>query len=289
MSDVPQGPGWWQASDGKWYSPQQAPGYAPPGYAPPGYAPPGYAPPGYPPPAGYAPPGARRTNPLAVAAVVLSLAWLGGLGSLLAVIFAIAATSQIRRSRGAETGEGLAVAGLVLGIIGLIGAVVVWLLVATVETSVHVGFQGLPAGLTPRTVTVAAGQPIAIPDPDAVAGITRVTVFSMNHPVSPTAPYPIARPGKELAAADIEVCAGTSGSQHGVPVFAFNLVLPGGALLAPLPGIEQPDLYNVKALSPNACARGYLGFEIANGAQPSAVRFLPGPFRTYEWALSQPL
>ena len=26
MSDVSQGPGWWQASDGKWYAPEQAPG-----------------------------------------------------------------------------------------------------------------------------------------------------------------------------------------------------------------------------------------------------------------------
>ncbi len=26
MSDVSQGPGWWQASDGKWYAPQQQPG-----------------------------------------------------------------------------------------------------------------------------------------------------------------------------------------------------------------------------------------------------------------------
>lgn len=25
MSDTPQGPGWWQASDGKWYPPEQAP------------------------------------------------------------------------------------------------------------------------------------------------------------------------------------------------------------------------------------------------------------------------
>ena len=30
MSDVSQGPGWWQASDGKWYPPQQAPTAAPP-------------------------------------------------------------------------------------------------------------------------------------------------------------------------------------------------------------------------------------------------------------------
>ena len=26
MSDTSQGPGWWQASDGKWYPPEQAPG-----------------------------------------------------------------------------------------------------------------------------------------------------------------------------------------------------------------------------------------------------------------------
>ncbi len=29
MSDSSQGPGWWQASDGKWYPPEQAPGGAP--------------------------------------------------------------------------------------------------------------------------------------------------------------------------------------------------------------------------------------------------------------------
>ena len=34
MSDTSQGPGWWQASDGKWYAPEQHPGYRP---APSGY------------------------------------------------------------------------------------------------------------------------------------------------------------------------------------------------------------------------------------------------------------
>ncbi len=29
MSDMSQGPGWWQASDGKWYPPEQAPGAQP--------------------------------------------------------------------------------------------------------------------------------------------------------------------------------------------------------------------------------------------------------------------
>lgn len=34
MSDVSQGPGWWQASDGKWYSPEQRPASEPPVAAP---------------------------------------------------------------------------------------------------------------------------------------------------------------------------------------------------------------------------------------------------------------
>lgn len=36
MSDSAEGPGWWQASDGKWYPPEQAPGYQAGGGAPAG-------------------------------------------------------------------------------------------------------------------------------------------------------------------------------------------------------------------------------------------------------------
>lgn len=36
MSDVSQGPGWWQASDGRWYPPQPAAPVAPPPGPPPG-------------------------------------------------------------------------------------------------------------------------------------------------------------------------------------------------------------------------------------------------------------
>lgn len=35
MSDMSQGPGWWQTSDGKWYPPEQAPGAQPPAAQPP--------------------------------------------------------------------------------------------------------------------------------------------------------------------------------------------------------------------------------------------------------------
>lgn len=41
MSDQAQGPGWWQASDNKWYPPEAAQGQAAPGQAPPGQGGPG--------------------------------------------------------------------------------------------------------------------------------------------------------------------------------------------------------------------------------------------------------
>jgi hypothetical protein len=40
MSDTSQGPGWWQASDGKWYSPEQHPDYQTPAPPPAGASPP---------------------------------------------------------------------------------------------------------------------------------------------------------------------------------------------------------------------------------------------------------
>ena len=214
MSEVSQGPGWWLASDGRWYPPEQAPGYptsgwaaesplsegaglpsparpvdpavmtppdpavpafppefdpsaqplssatgsgygpppgpayaapsgpaygAPsaPGYGPPS-APPGYLPPGDPaygyppgvPPYGYVP--AQKTNGLAVASLVCSLVWLGGLGSILAIVFGIIARSQIRKSEGNVQGTGLALAGIIVGVVGLVAVILFVILVAVV-------------------------------------------------------------------------------------------------------------------------------------------------------------
>jgi hypothetical protein len=66
MSSAPQGPGWWQASDGRWYPPQQQSGYEappPPAAAAPPPAPQSWsappASPQYPTPAGYPAPGGQ--------------------------------------------------------------------------------------------------------------------------------------------------------------------------------------------------------------------------------------
>lgn len=71
-------------------------------------------------------PGYYRARPqpvsgLAIASMVLGIIWLAWLGSLLAVIFGHVALRRIRRS--GQRGSGMAVAGLVLGYIGVATAV----------------------------------------------------------------------------------------------------------------------------------------------------------------------
>jgi len=66
---------------------------------------------------------ATRTNGLAVASLVLGLVWVYGVGSLLAIIFGASAQKQIDASAGTQAGRGMATAGIVLGIIGLVLAV----------------------------------------------------------------------------------------------------------------------------------------------------------------------
>lgn len=139
MSDAPQGPGWWQASDGKWYPPTATPGTPrPPSAAGPQPYGPGVPPSGGPapwgPPApygyGYAPSptgtptGLPSVNGLATASLVLgvlSLVVCCGpfmLCSLVGLPLGIYALTRINK-RAADPGpRGLAIAGVVLNGIG---------------------------------------------------------------------------------------------------------------------------------------------------------------------------
>ncbi|MCP2343664.1 MmpS family transport accessory protein [Actinomadura rupiterrae] len=56
----------------------------------------------------------------AVLALVLSVLWLCGAGSVLAILLGITALFRIRRT--GQAGRGLAVAGIVLGVLGVVGA-----------------------------------------------------------------------------------------------------------------------------------------------------------------------
>jgi Domain of unknown function (DUF4190)/Type II secretion system (T2SS), protein G len=133
MSDISQGPGWWQASDLKWYPPEAVPAGAP---SPPQAV---RVPGPYVAPA--TPVATQSTNGLAVASLVLSILWIWGLGSLLAIIFSITGKRQITRSNGTQSGGGLAVAGLVIGIVGLVGSVLVTILVVAAGTALNITAQ----------------------------------------------------------------------------------------------------------------------------------------------------
>lgn len=82
--------------------------------APPAYGPYPYSPP--PPPYAYV---QRKTNGFAVASMVLGILWLYWIGSILALIFGMIAKGQIDSSGGTQQGRGMAIAGIVLGWVGV--------------------------------------------------------------------------------------------------------------------------------------------------------------------------
>lgn len=114
------------------------PGPPPAGPPPGGYAPPGgYGAPSMPPPPGYGPPGGfpppRPTNGLAIAALILGiLSLVGGLVPFLGwamVPFALTAVglgiAGMSRARTIGEGKGLAIGGLVTGVLALL-AILAW-------------------------------------------------------------------------------------------------------------------------------------------------------------------
>lgn len=103
------GPGWWQASDAKWY-----------------------------PPAGPAAPGpvvsSPNYNPLSIVSLVLAVSFCG-IGAIPAIICGFVAKRQIREAGGAQTGEALATAGIIFGFVSFVGLIVYVLLQIVVYSS----------------------------------------------------------------------------------------------------------------------------------------------------------
>lgn len=61
-------------------------------------------------------------NGLAIASLVLGIAWICGIGSIAAVVLGHVSLGQIKRT--GATGRGLAIAGLVLGYLGVAGGLI---------------------------------------------------------------------------------------------------------------------------------------------------------------------
>jgi hypothetical protein len=60
-----------------------------------------------------------KTNGMSIAALVLGILWIWWIGSVLALIFGYIGKNQIDQSGGQQTGRGMAIAGIVLGWIGV--------------------------------------------------------------------------------------------------------------------------------------------------------------------------
>lgn len=122
------------------HGPYDAPPVYPAGYGPPYQGPPYQGPPyqGWYPPPGYVTYVTRPTNGMAIASLVLGILWIYWVGSIMALIFGYVARQQIAE-RG-EPGGGLAIAGIVLGWIGVGTLVLVLLFLSMVDVPPSPGF-----------------------------------------------------------------------------------------------------------------------------------------------------
>jgi hypothetical protein len=111
-----------------WAGPDSGTLPPPPSVAPPPPPPPAAAWGTYAGPHGAAPP--KQTNGFAIASMVLGILWIYWIGSILALVFGYIAKSQIDNSRGAQSGRGMAIAGIVLGWVGVASIVLVVIAVA---------------------------------------------------------------------------------------------------------------------------------------------------------------
>jgi uncharacterized membrane protein len=100
----------------------------------------GTPPPPPPPPPGYGAPGPygaaqpSRTSGLAIASLVTGIlgifpCCLVGIVSILGIVFGVVARKNIDASQGAEKGRGMATAGLICGVVGLVIGIVYWIVV----------------------------------------------------------------------------------------------------------------------------------------------------------------
>jgi Domain of unknown function (DUF4190) len=109
-------------------TPPPAPPPAPPPQTPP--APPAY---GQPPSTGAGYQSGQKTNGLAIAALVLGIAGLVfyacGVASILALVFGYMSRRQIDESGGTQGGRGMAIAGIIMGWIGVALVVIFWVVI----------------------------------------------------------------------------------------------------------------------------------------------------------------
>jgi Domain of unknown function (DUF4190) len=121
--------------------------------------PPNYPPPGYPPPPargyGYPPPQSVGVNAMAVASLVCSLfGWVClFIGAFLGVIFGFIALGQIKRT--GQRGRGMAIAGIIIGIVLIVGVAALWTVAAVLNHS-----PSMDSGAPPVAAQLVVAQAV---------------------------------------------------------------------------------------------------------------------------------
>jgi Domain of unknown function (DUF4190) len=232
---------------------------------------------------------APKTSGMAIASFVLSLLWIFGLGAIVALFLARSARREIAHSNGTITGDGFAIAGMVLGVIGVItGAFFVFWIVFAVHQLNNFARNGIGPFSTTTTLpytTLHPGEPSsALSD----FGGGTITVYSVHsvlvgaNPAMRTAPF-----GDEFVSVHVKACAGARAvvdpaiAWTGLTLVTsneFNYVDP----LTPLEFVQQPafDPPSVSALRPHQCVAGFQGFVVTSGA---ALSYVGWHSSSFEW------
>jgi hypothetical protein len=79
--------------------------------------------------------------------MVLGILWFWFVGSILALIFGYVSKNQIDRSQGTQSGRGMAVAGIVLGWVGLVGVVVIIAAITLLGNNASMKFNSVSSSI----------------------------------------------------------------------------------------------------------------------------------------------
>ena len=178
---------------------------------------------------------------LAIASLVLAILWLGGLGSLIAIVLSSVALSRIHRSDSERRGAGLAYAGLILGAIGLVLTFAIVGLVIAVS-NIKVGpitlpppsSYGIDMALSPdgsdAYVTEPASNRLLVLNARSGAIIATVAVGQTPSGVA------VSPDGKQVWVVDAQLNGGPSGVPGSVTVVATTSDSVIGTISTPDPG-----------------------------------------------------
>jgi hypothetical protein len=217
--------------------------------------------------------------------------WLFGLGSVLAVTFALVALSKITASNGAQGGRGVAVAGLIIGICGLIGSIGFFVTLNGHPSAINRLNDQFPTSRPPAITLPATteppasttGPPVTLPP----AARTQSTVNPLGVTLFVTDPsgqdfaevlvqdvaYPVSlgAGSGSYAIASVGVCAGPRGSQTAPSSYGFVLGVSGGQEVH-----ARTD--SIPSLGPDGCTDAELFLEIPPGTTPNYVAY-----HQYRW------